>query len=82
MELQKSKAIMQIQLDQNDSENIAQDLKEYAITLCAPLGHNTSEILDEMTSYDVKHMVNVFKKYFGDYVEVLESDHVIISRNK
>jgi len=82
MELQKSKAIMQIQLDQNDSESIAQDLKEYAITLCPPLGHNTSKVLEEMTSYDMKHMVKVFLEYFGDYIEVLESDHVIISRNK
>ena len=73
---------MQIQVDQNDGENIANDLKEYASTLCAALGYETEEILDEMSSGDMAHLKKTFTKYFGEYIELLESDQVVISRDK
>lgn len=82
MNLHQNKAIMQIQLDQNDPESIQEDLKEYASTLSAALGYNTSDILKEMTKNDTSHLIRTFNKYFGDYIELLESDHVIIARNK
>lgn len=73
---------MQIQLDQNDPESIIEDLKEYASTLSGALGYNTEEILEEMTSKDTHHLIKTFNKYFGEYIELLEYDHVIISRKK
>ena len=82
MNLHQNKAIMQIQLDQNDPESIQEDLKEYASTLSAALGYNTADILEEMTKYDTPHLIHTFNKYFGNYIELLEADHVIIARNK
>ena len=82
MSLHHNKAIMQIQLDQNDPESIIEDLKEYASTLSGALGFNTSEILEEMSMEDTEHLIKTFNKYFSEYIELLESDHVIISRNK
>ena len=79
-ELQTNKAIMQIQLDQHDSVSIAQDLKEYASVLSTGLGYDTGEILEEMTKDDLNHMISVFKNYFSDYVELVETDHVIVTR--
>lgn len=73
---------MQIQLDQNDGENIVNDLKEYASTLSAALGYETEGILDEMSSGDMSHLIKTFTKYFGEYIELLESDQLVISREK
>ena len=73
---------MQIQLDQTDAKDIVQDLKEYAVALCPALGYNTSEVLEEMTKDNHEHLIEIFQKYFGDYVELLNSDNVIISRRK
>jgi len=80
--LGNNKAIMQIPLDQNDSETIVQDLKEYATILSGSLGFDTAEVINEMTVSDFDHMVLVFKKYFSDYIEFIETDHVIVSKEK
>ncbi|MEX2594332.1 MAG: hypothetical protein WD426_16295 [Anditalea sp.] len=82
MNLSKNKPIMQIQLDQTDPQSLFQDLKEYAITLSNALGYNTSEILEEMTKDNADQIIEIFNKYFGEYIELLESDHVIVSRKK
>lgn len=82
MNLYKNKAMMQIQLDQNDGENIVNELKEYASTLGAALGYETQEVLEEMSNGDMAHLINTFTKYFGEYIELLESDQVVISRDK
>jgi len=77
MNLHKSKAIMQIQVDQNAGETFVNDLREYASTLSAALGYDTEEILLEMSNGDMAHLIKTFTKYFGDYIELLESDQVI-----
>ena len=82
MNLHRNKAMMQIQLDQNDDENIVDDLKEYASTLSSALGYKTEEVLEEMLSGDMAHLVETFIKYFGEYVELVESGQVVISRDK
>ncbi len=76
------KAIMQIQMDQNDAGAVAQDLKEYASVLSGYLGYNTEEILEEMSCHDLDHLVNTFKKYFNEYVELLDSDNIVIQEKK
>ena len=81
-QLETNKAIMQIQLDQNDPVTSIQDLKEYASVLSSGLGYNTTEILEEMASDDLNHMIIVFKKYFSDYIELLETDHLIDPNGK
>lgn len=77
-----SKAIMQIQMDQNNAGTVAQDLKEYASVLSSSLGYNTQDILDEMSKHDLDHLVNTFKKYFNDYVELLDADSIVIQENE
>lgn len=82
MDSSKNKAVMQIHLDHADSEDIVGDLKEYAAALCPALGYNTSVILEEMANGDDEHLIGVFQKYFGDYVELLNADNMVISRKK
>lgn len=76
----KTKAIMQIQLDQNDAEKIGDDLLEYAETLCQALGMDCQRITNEMTSGDLSHLIETFNKYFGDYIELLNVDQAIFSK--
>lgn len=71
---------MQIQMDQNNAETVAQDLREYAIILSNTLGYKTEEILDEMSRHDLDHLINTFKKYFHEYVELLDSDNIVIQQ--
>lgn len=73
----KSKAIMQIQLDQNDAEKIGEDLLEYAETLCEALGMDNEKIFTEMTSGDLHHLFRTFNYYFGEYIELLDSDNTV-----
>ena len=76
-----NKAIMQIQMDQNNAGTLAQDLKEYASILSNSLGYNTQEILEEMSEHDINHLIGTFKKYFNEYVELLDSDRIVIQEN-
>lgn len=73
---------MQIQVDQNDGETFVNDLREYASTLSAALGYETEEILAEMSNGDMAHLIKTFTKYFGEYIELLESDQVISKDDK
>jgi len=75
-----TKAIMQIQMDQNNSGTLAQDLKEYASVLSNSLGYNTKAILEEMSEHDINHLISTFKKYFNEYVELLDSDGIVIQK--
>lgn len=75
-----TKAIMQIQMDQNNTGTLAQDLKEYASILSNSLGYNTREILEEMSEDDINHLISTFKKYFNEYVELLDSDSIVIQK--
>lgn len=67
---------MQIHLDPSNTDIIAQDLKEYASVLSQSLGYDTEEILAEMSSDDIDHLIITFKKYFNEYVEVLNFDNI------
>ena len=73
-----TKAIMRILMDKNNTAAVAQDLKEYATILSNYLGYNTDQILEEMTSRDLDHLIHTFKKYFKDYVELSDSENIII----
>lgn len=73
---------MQIQLDQNDAQAIIQDLKEYAMTLSNALGYNTTDILEEMDQENSVQVIDTFNKYFGEYIELLDSDQMVISKKK
>lgn len=42
----------------------------YAKTLGKQLGYNLEEIEDEMTSGDYENLIEVFDKYFGDFVDL------------
>lgn len=76
----KSKAIMQIQLDQNDGEKIGEDLLEYAETLCHALGMDSEKIFTEMKSNDLHHLYRTFNNYFGEYIELLDSDNTVFTK--
>jgi hypothetical protein len=76
----KSKAIMQIQLDQNDAEKIGEDLLEYADTLCSALGMDREKVFKEMTSNDLNHLFRTFNNYFGEYIELLDTDNTIFTK--
>jgi hypothetical protein len=76
----KSKAIMQIQLDQNDAEKIGEDLLEYAETLCVALGMDSEKIFTEMKSSDLHHLYRTFNYYFGEYIELLDSDNTVFNK--
>lgn len=78
----KTKAIMQIQLDQKDTDKIGEDLLEYAETLSEALGMNTNGIQQEMMDGDFSHLVITFNKYFGSYIELLDNDNRIMSNSK
>tara|TARA_R110002096_G_scaffold55627_3_gene142634 strand:+ start:2543 stop:2779 length:237 start_codon:yes stop_codon:yes gene_type:complete len=73
----KTKAIMQVHLDQRNNGNIGEDLLEYAETLSEALGMDTLKIQQEMQSGDLNNLITTFNSYFGDYIELLDSDHAI-----
>lgn len=78
----KSKAIMQIQLDQNDGEKIGEDLLEYAEILCLALGMDSEKVFTEMKSSDLHHLFRTFNKYFGEYIELLDTDNSVFINDK
>ena len=71
----KTKAIMQIHLDQQNNKSVLEDLLEYAETLSEALGMDTQKIHQEMQDGDFPHLVATFNRYFSDYIELLDSDH-------
>lgn len=77
-----NKVIMQIHVDPTDTDNFAEDLKEYASTLSTALGYDSEEILEEMTEHDIAHLILTFNKYFSEYVELLDSNDLIFNQNR
>ena len=71
----KTKAIMQIHLDQQNNKSVHEDLLEYAETLSEALGMDTQKIHQEMQKGDFHHLIATFNQYFSDYIELLDSDH-------
>lgn len=71
---------MQIQLDQNDADKIGEDLLEYAETLCHALGMDSNKITGEMKSKDLGHLFRTFNAYFGEYIELLDTDNALFSK--
>ncbi|MEX2511809.1 MAG: hypothetical protein WD398_02795 [Cyclobacteriaceae bacterium] len=68
---------MQIHLDQKEAEKISEDLLEYAETLSEALGMDTLNIQRELQAGDLNHLIITFNHYFGEYIELLDSDHRI-----
>ncbi|WP_209331293.1 hypothetical protein [Lunatimonas salinarum] len=75
----KSKAIMQIQLDQNDADRIAGDLIEYAETLCGALGLDCEKVVNDLKRKDNVHLFRTFNRYFGEYIELLDTENSIFN---
>lgn len=73
----KTKAIMQVHLDQRNNGGIREDLLEYAETLSEALGMDTVKIHQEMQNGDLSHLIATFNKYFSDYIELLDTDQAI-----
>lgn len=73
----KTKAIMQVHLDQQNNGGIEEDLLEYAETMSEALGMDTLKIHQEMQNGDLNHLIATFNRYFGEYIELLDSDHTI-----
>lgn len=44
----------------------------YAQTLAKNIGVDAEPIIEDMQSGDYKHLCEVFEKYFGDYVELVD----------
>jgi len=47
-------------------------LMGYAQTLAKNFGVDAEPIIEDMQSGDYKHLCEVFEKYFGDYVELVD----------
>ncbi|EON78822.1 hypothetical protein ADIS_0719 [Lunatimonas lonarensis] len=75
----KSKAIMQVQLDQKDADRIAEDLLEYAETLCGALGMDCDKVLNELKAKDNIHLFRTFNLYFGEYIELLDTENSVFT---
>jgi hypothetical protein len=55
-------------IDLTGPEGNAYCLMGYANRYAKELGLNKNEIITEMTSGDYENLIQVFDKYFGDYV--------------
>jgi hypothetical protein len=58
----------QVEIDLTGEEGNAFVLMGYARRFSTQLGLNPEPIINDMTSSDYEHLVNVFDKYFGDFV--------------
>ena len=59
-------------LDLNGPHGTPTFLLGYADGLCARLGKDFKPIEDEMKSGSYEHLLEVFEREFGDYVELLK----------
>lgn len=55
-------------IDLTGPDGNAFSLMGYATRFGKQLGYDTNTIIGEMTSGDYDHLLEVFEKYFGDYV--------------
>jgi hypothetical protein len=67
----REKQIREYVIDLTGPEGNAFCLMGHARKLAKQLGLNGNDIINEMTSGDYEHLLQVFDGYFGDYV-VLE----------
>jgi hypothetical protein len=58
----------QVEIDLTGEEGNAFVLMGYARRFSTQLGLNPEPIINDMTSSDYEHLVNVFDKYFGNFV--------------
>jgi hypothetical protein len=58
----------QVEIDLTGEEGNAFVLMGYARRFSTQLGLNPEPIINDMMSSDYEHLVNVFDKYFGDFV--------------
>jgi len=58
----------QVEIDLTGEEGNAFVLMGYAHRFSTQLGLNPEPIVNDMMSSDYEHLVNVFDKYFGDFV--------------
>jgi hypothetical protein len=58
----------QVEIDLTGEEGNAFVLMGYARRFSTQLGLKPEPIINDMTSSDYEHLVNVFDKYFGNFV--------------
>ena len=58
-------------IDLADPEGNAFALLGYASRYAKDLGLNAKQIQSDMTAGDYKHLVHVFEKHFGEYVDLV-----------
>jgi len=63
---EKKEKLVEIDLTGPDGNAFA--LLGYAKNFAKQLGFNGEQIIKEMTSGDYENLIDVFEKYFGDYV--------------
>lgn len=66
----KEKKSKKMEIDLTGPDGNAFNLINIARNLSNKLGKNTEEITDDMMSGDYDHLVWVFNKHFGDYVDL------------
>ena len=71
MTIRAKQPAAEIVLDLTGPDGNAFALMGYAMQFSKQMGIDSKPIIDEMKSGDYENLVNVFDKYFGDYV-VLE----------
>lgn len=62
------KQTKQIEIDLTGPQGNAYNLLAQATKLAKVMGLNSDEITAEMTSGDYENLIDVFEKYFGDFV--------------
>ena len=65
---------MAIQINLSGQEGNAYVLLGYALRLSKQLELDPKPIVDDMTSSDYNHLLNVFEKHFGLFVKLLNRD--------
>ena len=59
------------EIDLTGEEGNAFCLLAHAVSLSKQLGLNKNTVMREMQQGDYEHLVKVFDKYFGEYVDLL-----------
>lgn len=62
---------MKIKIDLRGEDGNAHYILGVAAMFCKELGIKADPILKDMRSKDYKHLLEVFKKHFGEYVELI-----------
>lgn len=70
MAIKSREEMPRLSIDLSGPDGNAFVLLGYARTLSKQLGLDNKSISEEMRSGDYENLVNVFDKYFGDYVDL------------